>query len=312
MLLKTFNFIILILLGAGSLGTIQTALAQAPSIPTNTFSDPASGISFNYPSDWTIASKDYTNSFFGNPADNTASTTTTPTSTLSPSTKPIALVLPQSLDGTNLIILSEVLPFPITVDKYIEITKSHLTTIPMSNAIPFSIANSNGLKYTLSLPNDLNQTQIAFVKGSKAFVVGYNLGSGDQAKDTADINSIINSISSNPEFLSNGQGLTSQSNTNPGNTGNSGMTTTSNLPNSPTSNALANTNSNGMSSSSTSNSTSSSNNINPANNATSIKIPTSSSSSIQPNPNSTIITSGSVGKNMVSSLPSTHAGISKP
>lgn len=299
MLLKTFNFIILILLGVGSLGTIQTALAQAPSIPANTFSDPASGISFNYPSDWTIASKDYTNSFFGNPADNTASTTTTTTtSTLSPSTKPIALVLPQSLDGTNLIILSELLPFPITVDKYIEITKSHPTTIPMSNAIPFSIANSNGLKYTLSLPDDLNQTQIAFVKGSKAFVVGYNLGSGDQAKDTTDINSIINSISSNPEFLSNGQGLTSQSNTNPGNTGNSDMTTTSILPNSPTSNALANTNSNGMSSSSTS----SSNNINPANNATSIKIPTSGSGSgsIQPNPNSTIITSGSVGKNMVS------------
>jgi hypothetical protein len=67
MFLKTYNFTIVLLLGAESFGAIQTTLAQAPSIPVNAFSDPTSGISLIYPSDWTVASKDYTDAFFGNP-----------------------------------------------------------------------------------------------------------------------------------------------------------------------------------------------------------------------------------------------------
>ena len=143
MFLKTFNFIIILLLGAGSFGAIQTALAQAPGIPVNAFSNPTSGISLKYPSDWTVASKDYTDAFFGNPvvanpsSDNGSSSNSSP---FHPNTAPIVLLLPKSLDGANLVILSEILPFPISVDKYIETTKSHILSIPMSNAIPFSIS----------------------------------------------------------------------------------------------------------------------------------------------------------------------------
>ncbi len=267
MFLKTYNFIIILLLGAGSFGAIQTALAQAPSTPVNTFSDPTSGISLKYPLDWTVASKDFTNAFFGksgaaNPSSENGAPDNSPSPSLS-TTAPIVMLLPQSLDGANIVILSEILPFPITVDKYIEITKSHLTTFPISSAIPFSIANSNGLKYTLQLPSGVTQTQIAFVKGSKAFITGYNLGQVNQAKDAADINSIISSIA-----YQNGQGLTSQSSTNSGNIG-TGVTNSSSptLPNSPTSNALASTSSNGVSTSS-------------GNNATVVNVP---NSGIQPN-----------------------------
>jgi hypothetical protein len=38
---------------------------------------------------------------------------------------------------------------------------------------------------------------MAFVKGSKAFIIGYGLGTGNQAKNTVDINSFISSITSN-------------------------------------------------------------------------------------------------------------------
>jgi hypothetical protein len=161
MFLKTYNFTIVLLLGAESFGAIQTTLAQAPSIPVNAFSDPTSGISLIYPSDWTVASKDYTDAFFGNPVVANPSSdydSSSNSSQFHPNTAPIVLLLPKSLDGASLVTLSEILPFPITVDKYIEYTKSHILSIPMSNAIPFSIANSHGLKYTLSLTNGINQT----------------------------------------------------------------------------------------------------------------------------------------------------------
>jgi hypothetical protein len=61
---------------------------------------------------------------------------------------------------------------------------------------------------------------MAFVKGSKAFIIGYSLGIGNQAKNTADINSIISSIT----YQIRGQGLTSQDFTFSGNSGN-GITT---------------------------------------------------------------------------------------
>jgi hypothetical protein len=129
MFLKTYNFTIVLLLGAESFGAIQTTLAQAPSIPVNAFSDPTSGISLIYPSDWTVASKDYTDAFFGNPVVANPSSdydSSSNSSQFHPNTAPIVLLLPKSLDGASLVTLSEILPFPITVDKYIEHTKSHI------------------------------------------------------------------------------------------------------------------------------------------------------------------------------------------
>ncbi len=297
MFLKTNHFIIILLLGAGSFGVMQTASAQTPSYSVNTFSDPNSGISLKYPSDWSVASKDYTNAFFGTPnavnpsssssENGAANTTTTPNSLPSFSTTtPIVLLLPQTLDGANLVILSELLPIPMTVDKYIELTKSHLSTIPMSNAIPFSISNYSGLKYNIALPKGINQTQIAFVKDSKAFVIGYNLGITNQTKDAADIKSIISSIT----FQTNGQGLTSQSAVRSGNTG-TGTMATSTLPNTPNSNALASTsnNNNGVSAS-TSSSNSGNGGTSSENNATLMNM---HSSHIQPSPTSSVTSSSS-------------------
>jgi len=173
----------------------------------------------------------------------------------------------------------------MTVDKYIELTKSHLSTIPMSNTIPFSISNYSGLKYSLALPNGINQTQIAFVKDSKAFIVGYILGKHYQTKDAADIKSIVSSIT----FQTNGQGLTSQSAVSPGNTG-TGTMTTSTLPGNPNSNALTNTSNNNGVSASTSSNKSGNGGTSSENNATVMNMP---SSHIQPSPTNSVTSSSS-------------------
>ena len=296
MFLKTNHFIIILLLGAGSLGVMQTSSAQTPSYSVNTFSDPTSGISLKYPSDWSVASKDYTNAFFGNPnaanpsssSENGATTTTTTTTNSLPSlstTTPIVLLLPQSLDGANLVILSELLPIPMTVNKYIELTKSHLSTIPFSNAIPFSISNYSGLKYNIALPKGINQTQIAFVKDSKAFVIGYILGITNQTKDAADIKSIISSIT----FQTKGQGITSQSAVSSGNTG-TGTMATSTLHNTQNSNAIASTSSNKGVSVSTSSNNSGNVGTSSEKNATLMNMP---NSHIQSSPTSNVTSSSS-------------------
>ena len=90
------------------------------------------------PRDWHIASEEYTNMLFG-PSDTTNSLSTDSPYSSYPSydtTKPIVVVLPESLDGASLILLAEVLPFPLSIDKYMEITKGHLTTIPISDTVP--------------------------------------------------------------------------------------------------------------------------------------------------------------------------------
>lgn len=201
----TTSLLIMILLGfallSSSYVSVQLSLAQSVS-SKNAFSDPNTGISLSYPSDWNIASQQYTNTLFGQsePANSFSnnSSGTAGSSVLqsppSPTSKPIALILPQSLDGSSVVVLSEVLPFPMPIDKYLEATKSHLGPLSMSAPTPVSIANTNGLKYTILLPNDLTQTQIAFIKDSQAFVIGYTVGKADQQKDLSDINSIINSV----------------------------------------------------------------------------------------------------------------------
>ncbi len=72
----------------------------------------------------------------------------------------------------------------------------------MSNAIPISINNVSGVKYNITLPNGIMQTQMLFIKDSNGIVIGYIPGTIDHVKNFVDINSIIKSLT----FKSNSQG----------------------------------------------------------------------------------------------------------
>jgi len=89
------------------------------------------------------------------------------------------LLLHSSLDGSSFVILSEELPFPISIDQYITTAKNHLGIL-MSNAVPISIVNYNGVKYDILLPNGTTQAQIAFIKYSQAFIIEYTVSHNHQ------------------------------------------------------------------------------------------------------------------------------------
>jgi hypothetical protein len=150
----------------------------------NTFKDSKTGISFQYPSDWQIASDEYVKSVYGE------------------SVEVIVFILPKSLDGSSLSILYEVLPFSMSADEYLEIAKKTLLDekISMSTIIPVSIGTLTGYQYNVTIPEETftdgfyTQTQILFVNDSKAFIMTYNLGETDKSKDLADIKSILDSF----------------------------------------------------------------------------------------------------------------------
>jgi hypothetical protein len=191
MFFKTYNIIIILLLGIVSGIVFHNAAAQTNNT-SNTFVDSNTGISFQYPSGWHVASKEYTNAIFGN-----SNTSSQSNHTLNKADKPVALVLPKSHSGASFMILSEILPFPMSVDKFLEANKKQLSSsqaVSMSKSIPISIGNLNGFKYNITSPTGLTQTQMYFVKGLKGFVIAHNLGKTAQSKDLADINSMFNSL----------------------------------------------------------------------------------------------------------------------
>ena len=188
MFVKASHIIIVLLLSV-SFSNITPNIEAQTNDASNTFEDPKTGITFQYPSDWQVASQEYTDRVFGT-SDGSGSTTDA-----------IVSLLPESVNGAAFDILSEILPFPMSVEKYYEMGKSQILSDPtaeVSNAVPISIAGTNGLKYNITFSDPeyqgFLQTQIAFIKDSTAFIIMYNLGHNDQSKDMASINSVTNSL----------------------------------------------------------------------------------------------------------------------
>ena len=72
-----------------------------------TFQDPSTGITFQYPSDWKVANKEYANAMLGNGGGMDNGLNQDPKLV-----EPIVLLLPESLDGSSFLILSELLLSP--------------------------------------------------------------------------------------------------------------------------------------------------------------------------------------------------------
>jgi hypothetical protein len=168
------------------------ALGQT-NVTKTTFQDPHTGITFQYPPDWKVTTKEYTNAMLED-KDITATGLNEDSNLI----KPIVLLLPESMDGSSFLILSELLPFPVPLEKYAELTRNSLVadpTIKLSNNLPILLSNMSGLKYNVSSTSDpYSQTQILFVDDSTAFVVGYTVGETGQSTNNMDIDSMIDSL----------------------------------------------------------------------------------------------------------------------
>jgi hypothetical protein len=191
-----YNIAIILSVIVASFSLFQIVVAQNDSNNTiNTFEDPKTGISFQYPSDWGIASKEYSEAL-NKSVDKMLST-------LSDQQLPDTFtsnvdIYPKTLNGAMLTITSELLPFPIPLETYMDLTKQSIQKMysaVLSESIPISIGEVNGYKYNITVPeNSYNQTQILFVKDSKGFVIAFNLGETEQSKNIEDINLIVNSF----------------------------------------------------------------------------------------------------------------------
>lgn len=149
-----------------------------------TFRDTKTKVTFQYASDWEIASDEYVESIYETPEGI------------------IALMIPKSLDGSSMSIIYEELPFSLSAKEYVDIAKKNLLEekdISVSKSIPISIGSLDGYKYNVTTSDgdlDFVQMQIVFVKNSKAFVITYNLG-GDVTENLKDIEFMIDSFEVN-------------------------------------------------------------------------------------------------------------------
>ena len=155
-------------------------------VTKTTFQDPRTGITFQYPSDWKVTNKEYVDAMLGDSGGMDNGLNQDPKLV-----EPIVLLLPESLDGSSFLILSELLPFPVPIEKYTELTRNSLLTDPtikLSNNLPISLGNMSGLKYNVTSTSDpYLQTQILFVNDSNAFVVGYTVGETEKSQNIMDI-----------------------------------------------------------------------------------------------------------------------------
>lgn len=156
---------------------------------TKTFKDSKTKVSFQYPSDWEVASDEYLNSIYEEDSE-----------------KPVVLILPKSLDGSSFSIQYQELPFSISANEFVKAAQKDLEEssseeeVSMSKYIPISVGSLKGYKYNITIPVSngvFEQTQVVFTKGSKVFIIAYNLGETDIAKYVDDIQQMIDSFEIN-------------------------------------------------------------------------------------------------------------------
>ena len=162
-------------------------------VTKTTFQDPRTGITFQYPSDWKVTTKEYVDAILGDKDGMDNGLNQDPKLV-----EPIVLLLPESMDGSSFLILSELLPFPVPLEKYTELTRNSLLTDPtikLSNNLPISLGNMSGLKYNVTSTSDpYLQTQILFVDDSNAFVIGYTVGETEKSQNIMEIDSMVDSL----------------------------------------------------------------------------------------------------------------------
>lgn len=143
-----------------------------------TFKDSKTKLSFQYPSDWEIASDEYLQSIGGVPENL------------------IVLMIPKSLDASTMAVLHRELHFPLS-DEFLEMVKKSVTEdgSSVSDAIPVSIGSLDGYEFNVTLTGDTQPslTQVILAKDLEAFVITYDISETDK-EENRDIEAMIDSF----------------------------------------------------------------------------------------------------------------------
>lgn len=157
---------------------------------SNTFENPVSGISFQYPSTWQPSSEGYSKLLTENTKNYMEN------KGVIDNTKVVADMFPKSLSGAFLTIISEKLPFPMSSKNYLKTNQALFDKmgIQIKDITPFSLDNIDGYKYNATTSDGFTQTQVLFTQDSNGFVINYYLGQVDQLKDNDAIKLMLNSF----------------------------------------------------------------------------------------------------------------------
>ena len=141
-----------------------------------TFRDNITGLTMQYPSTWQPLSEEYTGIIFG-ASLGTQGEEGSDNAILANLTRPILALFPKSPTGANLIIVEQVLPFPLSAESFMNSSLLSLNDDPnieINNTAPVSVGDSRGFRVNLvDTANDVEMSQIYMTKGSRGFVIQF-------------------------------------------------------------------------------------------------------------------------------------------
>ena len=171
----------------------QFASSNTTNRTLNSFKDSKTGLSFQYPSDWEVASDEYLQSIGGAPENL------------------IVLMIPKSLDASTMAVLHRELHLPLS-DEFLETAKKSITDdgSSVSDAIPVSIGSLDGYEFNVTATDDTHPslTQVILAKDLEAFIITYGISETDK-EENRDIEAMIDSFKVEDDVSENGISIAS-------------------------------------------------------------------------------------------------------
>ena len=111
--------------------------------------------------------------------------------------KPVVGLTPKSLNGASMVIMYELLPFPISAETFMNSSLASFgnSSLEIDQISRVSIGGIQALKVDMTdSSNNVELRQIYLTKDNKGFLIQYLLGERQLARNVDAINSILNSI----------------------------------------------------------------------------------------------------------------------
>jgi hypothetical protein len=196
LLFSSFLFLSPSITSSGNLFYVATSQTDESRQPVGSFTDNSTGISVQYPPDWQLISDDYLRIIFGSALENLKNQSQK-YSSLEHIVKPVVGLTPKSLNGASMVLMYELLPFPISAETFMNSSLTFMgnSSLEIDQITRTSIDGIQAIKVDMrDTSNNVELRQIYLTKDSRGFLIQYLLGEMELARNVDAINSILNSI----------------------------------------------------------------------------------------------------------------------
>ena len=160
-----------------------------------TFRDNVTGLTMQYPPDWQVLSEKYAKIMFGSALEGLKKQD--PNYELFENlTRPIAVMFPKAFSGTNLMIIYQALPFPMSAEAFMNASLASVNSTAdlIDKTSSVSVGGVPGSRVDMSF-NNVKLSQIFLTKDDTGLVIQFIEGAEqDRQKNLADVNTIVKSI----------------------------------------------------------------------------------------------------------------------